>query len=241
MGVDEQALAHLGQAALVTELDWGVHQLVGSPLGPMHAFPYAAWLAIAPDLFRWERPARPERDAVLSHRSAGQLHGLTGVGRSIVFTAPAGRVAPRATTIHVSSLREDEVMSVRGVPVTTPHRTILDILADFAEHAEVQRALTSAVQQDLVGLRAIHADLAAVAERYGFPATGPEFVHYFLPDVEPRSLSPRNLRDYAALVLPDEVAQVRHKVAPALDDAKSDDELGLEIAAEIVGRIRWNA
>jgi hypothetical protein len=254
VGVDEAALAGFTRACLLQELDWAVYQLASSSLGPRYAYPYAAWLAISPELFRWERPDVPPEDAVLSHESAARLHGLGAVSAPLmVFTAPDERVAPRATTIHVSPLRAEEVMVSMGVPVTTPHRTILDLIQDWTEHNEMRGVITDAVVRDLVDLRALHAEMTPLAEQFEFPIAGPEFVGYFMPDLLPERLSTRNLRAYATLVSGDRVAELYPRVAQVVVDARAafdvpgtetgrvaDEELSRDIAAEIVGRIASN-
>jgi predicted transcriptional regulator of viral defense system len=247
LGVTDAALAHLEESRLVKPLDWNVYQLVGSPLGPIHAYPYAAWLAMAPDLFASERP-KPAADVVLSHESACNVHGMGSLAIPFVtFTAPEERESPRATRLTVAPLTAPEITVSGGVPVTTPHRTILDLVRSYVGHDDVAEALTDAVQQDLVDLRALYDDLATLADEYGLPAKAPAFADYFLAELDAASLSPRNLRAYAALRHPDQVAQVRRGVTRVLAEARGgtgsedvlvpqDDELSWDLAADIVAR-----
>ncbi|MBF8193633.1 hypothetical protein ITP53_49755 [Nonomuraea sp. K274] len=235
IGVDEPALRHFAESGLLLELDWGVHQLPWGSLGPRYAYPYAAWLALSPGSFRWERPQQGGEDAVLSHESACGLHGLGSVpSPEVVFTAPEALGEPRATKVHVAPLRPEDVTTVEHVPVTTPHRTVVDLVADGTDHGELRRILMDALLKDLVDLRAIHQDLAPLAQRREFPAGGREFVQYFVPDLTPALLSPRNVRAYAALVFPDRVAGLQPDVARLLP--VPDAVLSYEIAAEIVGQ-----
>jgi hypothetical protein len=78
--------------------------------------------------------------AVLSHRSAGQLWGL----------CPRGSIPPEVTVFgskrtkqgivaHRGELLGDEVVRVRGIPVTSVPRTMLDLAATRPER-EVERA-----------------------------------------------------------------------------------------------------
>jgi hypothetical protein len=237
MEIDKQALLRFAECALLYELDWSVYQFAWASLGPRYAYPLAAWLAIMPETFRWERSQSPHEDAVLSHESACRLYGL-GVEPSplVTFTAPQEFEGPRATKIHGASLRPDDVAVVEGVPVTTPRRTIVDVAAGWAEHGELRRVLMDAVLKDLVDLRQIHADLAPLARRHEFPEDGAEFVAYFIPDISPAGLSPRNQRSYAALAHPDRVAQLQPGVARLIPEA-GDETLSWDIAAEIIGRI----
>jgi hypothetical protein len=252
LGVGTAALDHLRGVGLLSELDWDVHQLAGGSLAPRFAYPYAAWLAIRPETFRWERPDGP-LDVVLSHESACGLHGLGSVAAPLMtFTAAEELPAPRATRIHVSRLSPEDVMVHRGVLVTTPLRTLLDLVADWVEHAHIQRAVTDAVRRDLVDLRVLHEGMKPLAEEHDYPVDGPEFVGYFMPHLQPGSLSVRNLRAYAALVSGERVAEVRPRVARVLAEARHafgspvagesgpDEVLSRDLAAEIVGRIGWD-
>jgi very-short-patch-repair endonuclease len=72
-------------------------------------------------------------DAVLSHRSAGHLWGLI----------PRARIRPEVTkpgfargrphlVVHRSSLPQDEIVRVRGIPTTSVPRTMLDLAGRLA-------------------------------------------------------------------------------------------------------------
>jgi hypothetical protein len=209
LGVDDADLGQFRDVGLLMELDWDVHQVAGSTTGPRFAYPYAGWLAISPEDFAWERPASTADDAVLSHESASGLYGLGSLPAStMVFTAPRARPAPRAIRIHVARLTSDDVTVHKGVPVTTPHRTILDLVRDRTDHAAVGRAIIDAVRLDLVDLADLHAELAPWAARYGVPVEGPRFLGYVTQELRlrPESLSARNQRAYATLLAPDRVA-----------------------------------
>jgi hypothetical protein len=80
--------------------------------------------------------------AVLSHRSAGQLWGL--VPRSAIapeVTRP-GRAGGRPRLVaHKGTLTADEVVRVRGIPVTSVPRTIFDLAGmGSVKEREVERA-----------------------------------------------------------------------------------------------------
>ena len=78
-------------------------------------------------------------DAVLSHRSAGQLWGL--VPRSSIaseVTRPGWASRPRLVA-HQGTLLGDEVVWVWGIPVTSVPRTMFDLAATRSER-EVERA-----------------------------------------------------------------------------------------------------
>lgn len=79
-------------------------------------------------------------DAVLSHRSAGQLWGL--YPRSEIapeVTAPGSKLAKGGILVHRGSLPADEVGRMWGIPVTSVARTMFD-LAGMLKEREVERA-----------------------------------------------------------------------------------------------------
>jgi very-short-patch-repair endonuclease len=79
-------------------------------------------------------------DAVLSHRSAGHLWGLVPRARIRSEVTRPGFVRGRPhLVVHRASLPGDEVVLVRGIPVTSVPRTMLD-LAGILKEREVERA-----------------------------------------------------------------------------------------------------
>jgi hypothetical protein len=101
-------------------------------------------------------------DAVLSHRSAGQLWGL--LSRS---SAPAEVTRPRAfrrrdgIRCHQSRLPADEIDEVEGIPVTGVPRTLMD-LAAMLSRRQLERAMNEA---EVLGLRS-RLSLPRQVERY---------------------------------------------------------------------------
>jgi hypothetical protein len=83
-------------------------------------------------------------DAVLSHYSAAQLWGLRLSPRSRHdVTVPRQVRSRQAIRVHQALLPPDEVTTVRGIPVTSVPRTILDIAAT-ARQREVARLIHEA-------------------------------------------------------------------------------------------------
>lgn len=113
----------------------------------------AAWLHFERDWLPWERRGRA--GVVLSHDSAAALHGLgTIIAGHPTVTIPAReRRSARAAGIVVrrAPLGEEDwawldVGALR-LPVTTPARTIVDVLLDGHEPSYVQRAITEAIAE----------------------------------------------------------------------------------------------
>ncbi|MBH0777596.1 type IV toxin-antitoxin system AbiEi family antitoxin domain-containing protein [Nocardia bovistercoris] len=244
IGADGAAVDALREAKLLRELDDDVFQLPSSPTALRYAYPYAAWLALDPERFGRERPQAPSQDAVVSHESAARLHGIGVLALPrTVFTAPAAPAyTPRAVVVHIDRLELDDVTSIGGIPVTTAHRTVVDLVRDAVGPDDIGRVLDDALRRDLLDLRAVHDALVPFADEFGFPANGAAFIDHFLPDIDPSTLSTRNLRAYADLVAPDEVAEVAARIARLLGEIRAPEDivttLGDDIAAEIVGRLR---
>jgi very-short-patch-repair endonuclease len=86
--------------------------------------------------------------AALSHRSAAELWGIRHTQRSrIDVTVPRHRRGRPAVEYHQTVLPLDEVTEERGIPVTNPARTLLDLaavltpqqLAHALNEAEIRR------------------------------------------------------------------------------------------------------
>lgn len=91
------------------------------------------------------------RPAVVSHQSAAVLLGLPlwGVPLDRVHvTRPPGSPTVGSTVLccHVARIREDEVVEVAGMPVTTPVRTMLD-LARSLPHEKAVVVLDAALHR----------------------------------------------------------------------------------------------
>jgi hypothetical protein len=134
------------------------------------------------------------RGAVLSHRAAASVWGLRASARALPeITVARWRKPPRGIELHQARLPGDEVTALRGIPVTTPPRTLLD-LAAVVEPQQVERAVGEAeirrltdplTLDDLVGryprrpgVPVIKAILAA--SRFGATVTRSELEDRFL-------------------------------------------------------------
>jgi hypothetical protein len=107
------------------------------------------------------------RPAVVSHQSAAVLHGLP------LWDVPLDRVhvtrRPRAWNdssavmyCHVARLRDDEVVEVDGLPVTSPVRTALDLSRSLPHEAAVV-ALDAALHRGLLSHEVLRGRLFDIA------------------------------------------------------------------------------
>jgi predicted transcriptional regulator of viral defense system len=107
-----------------------------------------------PDLMVWQLWSRNRQDepqGVFSHATALALHELSDVmPAKLDMTVPPGfrRMAaiPKVLRLHRARLADRDVQTIDGVRVTTPLRTLLDVIA---EGAIAQELLVQAVDQAL--------------------------------------------------------------------------------------------
>lgn len=96
-------------------------------------------------------------DACLSFASAAALHRIRQSDASVAdVTIPGGRPLRclRGIRCHRAALLAQDVTSVRGIPVTSVARTLLDLAAKYGE-GTVERAANEAVIHEAFDLRAI--------------------------------------------------------------------------------------
>jgi predicted transcriptional regulator of viral defense system len=111
----------------------------------------AAWLHLQRDTLPWEQ--REEPRAVLSHQSAAAFHDLgTIVPTKPTFTAVRGGITEaEGLVLHRMRLpREDWAWTRDGtisLPVTTPARTIVDLVLSHEELSYIERAIREAISK----------------------------------------------------------------------------------------------
>jgi very-short-patch-repair endonuclease len=133
--------------------------------------------------------------AVLSHRSAAAAWDLRPTRRmqiDVIVPRATGRGQPGLDS-HRCRLDPSEVASHRGLPITSPARTLLD-LAEVVSPPELGRAFERTIQLDLLD----HAELGAVLER-GFGRRGLKPLRALLVDLEVDPPSTRSELERLAL------------------------------------------
>jgi predicted transcriptional regulator of viral defense system len=117
-----------------------------------------------PDLVRfwlWSRNRDDIPQGVYSHETALSLHELSDVmPAKLHMTVPKTfrRMAPtpRAVVLHHGALDPTDIETLEGVPVTTPLRTILDVLRDHRVSEDVLvQALRQALQRGTITRKVI--------------------------------------------------------------------------------------
>ena len=154
-GLTPHAIDHRLRSGRLHALHRGVY-LVGHAVPAEGARELAALLACGPG-------------AVLSHRSAASLWRLLPVSTDELEVTVAGRDPGRKPGIRVhcvTALDRRDVRKLRGIPITTPARTILD-LAAVVTPRELEQALAEAQTRRLARRSELVALLARVGRRPG--------------------------------------------------------------------------
>jgi very-short-patch-repair endonuclease len=120
---------------------------------------------------RWAAVLALGDDAFLSHVSAADAFGFLASASVLIHVTVRGRAGrERRAGIRVHrprSLPNDEVTTLRGLPITTPARTILDLAASGLRDRALETALDQAEQQRVLDFAQLHALLARYPRRRG--------------------------------------------------------------------------
>ncbi|MBA3839825.1 MAG: DUF559 domain-containing protein [Thermoleophilaceae bacterium] len=146
-GLGRGAVAHRLTSGRLHRLHRGVY-LVGHPVAPTLAHELAAVLTCG-------------EGAILSHRSAAVVWELlrpTDGPEHVTVPAQNRRRRPCLRVHSTSRLGPEDTTTRRGIPITTPSRTVLD-LAQVAEQRELARALDEAETRRLIRREALLAVL----------------------------------------------------------------------------------
>ena len=153
-GLTSQAIYRRAQKRRLIRLHPGVYAVGQLALHPRWS-DHAAVLACGPG-------------ALLSHRSAADLHGIRRTSSPRVeVTAPRGRRGPRGISVHRSRLvHPEDRTTVDGIAVTSVARTLVD-LADVLSMPDLQRAINEAELLGLFDLAALERAIARLPNRRG--------------------------------------------------------------------------
>jgi hypothetical protein len=106
-------------------------------------------------------------DAVLSYGSAAALFGVVAPVHGIDVTRTGGSLEAPGLTVHSSrSLCQEDRTSMRGIPVTSPARTLIDLAGTETARA-LDDKLSAAWRLGLLDCAAVKAGLERVPNRKG--------------------------------------------------------------------------
>lgn len=136
-GIAPIKLIQLARDGEIERVSRGVYRLNRYPASPFSQYMEAAL---------WPQVRRPGAFAVISHASALSLYEMSDVSPAKVhITLPPStrirRAVPSSYVVHHAELPAEDVMTVEGVPVTTPQRTIRDVHAAHVGSALVRQAI----------------------------------------------------------------------------------------------------
>lgn len=172
-GINRMQLSRLNRAGVLTRLAHGVYGL-RSAAGERHQDLAAAWLGLDPTRLAFERladlAADPMADAVVSHASAATLHELGDLDadRHEFTTGARKQTRRQGLRLHRGKLSVGDITRRSGLPVTTPLRTIVDLLADGHDLDHVAGVLADAVRTRQLDLDELADRIGPHAGRRGF-------------------------------------------------------------------------
>ncbi len=145
-GVDGVGLDRLRRRGLLRRSRRGVYVFNVGRASSSHEDEVSAWLAVNAPSTPWESQ---EPDAVLSHSTAARLHGIGTILPDLPELTKATRdVVRRDLRIHTARISPEDwgwtTLDEVRVPVTTPARTIIDLLLSGAEDDYLIRAIRQA-------------------------------------------------------------------------------------------------
>jgi len=169
VGVSRLTLSRLAGEGVLVRLAQGVYVLRGAA-GADHLELRAAWVALDPARPAFERLGDGPAGPVVSHASAADLFGFGDLDADrFEFTAPIRRQVRRGDVrMHRSQLDFSDVTRSAGLPVTTPERTVVDLLASGHDGEHVAGVLAGAVRARRIDTDALAVRLAPLAAAQGF-------------------------------------------------------------------------
>lgn len=110
--------------------------------------------------------------AVISHQSAARLHGMSPIADGPPTVSVSHRQThsfPGVDVHQLTDLIEAHLVDMKGMPVTNPERTMID-LAAVLHPKRLQQVLDTALSKSLVDTRRLH-DLHGALARRGKPGS----------------------------------------------------------------------
>ena len=148
-GVERYAVSRLEKLGNIERLAKGVYRMGGAP-GQREEDVFAAWLSLNPG----RRPGSPpaERDPIAMGATAAWLHRIGEVGPTpYEFCTDERRQTQRPDLVlRKRKIDAADVTVVSGIPVTTPSRTVIDLI-DYGEDLSlIANVLNDALARGLV-------------------------------------------------------------------------------------------
>lgn len=159
---DRARLRHLARRGVIEHAAKGVYRMCGAPDSWEQRVTAAAW-ALGPE-------------ALLSHAAAARWYGWDGFADDrLDFLLPrplARRATPNAVVHSAADLARVDVRTLRGMRITSPTRTIVDLSRHGAPAKQIEQAIDSAIERRQITLDRLVMRVAAVngSARWGLAA-----------------------------------------------------------------------
>lgn len=149
LGVDRISLHRAAHSGTLRSIRRGVYAFESAPLAPDEEL-RAAWLSLDPSRTVAERLATPEHIVVATTSAAAQ-YGIGDFDTQKHEFYTAGRKQTRAEDIRlrIRSLEPQDVEITQGLPLTTPTRIVIDLLAEHQDLGHINQLVADAVHQGL--------------------------------------------------------------------------------------------
>ncbi len=127
----------------------------------------------------WSRSKKGEPQGVWSHETALDIHELTDImPTKMHMTVPKSfrksQKIPEVLVLHHANLSEDEIEERRGYKVTTPMRTLADVITtESVAIDQIEIGIKDALKRGLISKRQIQSQT-----RY------PQVMHFFMEYIE---------------------------------------------------------
>lgn len=244
-GVSHMNLTRLTESGDLIRLSHGVYRDAGAPGGEFDEL-RSAWLASDPARLAWDRLREKPGKVVVTGESAAALHGI-GTLRAMrsEFTTPSRKQTQRADVRYrTRTLTSDDVTVREGLPVTTPERTIADLVEQRTQLDHVGDALRDAARKSRLDTDRLAELLGPLAERNGHAkgdgdALLDELLEAAHIDLESLSKQIVKMPDLGALVARDYLAAIDTSKlfdSPALRSMLEAQEKQLARLAESLGK-----
>ncbi|MDO0938140.1 substrate-binding domain-containing protein [Streptomyces sp. DG2A-72] len=170
-GVQGVQLLRLERAGLLESVGHGVYRIAASS-SPENLRIKVAWLRLDPRTPVRHRSASGPKAGVVSHASACAVHGLGDwPADRVELTVPVRRTTrDESVVLHCARADDGDITAVDGLPVTTVHRTVVDLLRVRADASRVGAVVAEAASRGLVDVRDLAARVGSFAGAYGLPA-----------------------------------------------------------------------
>lgn len=177
-GVSRLQLARLADAGVIERVDRGIY---GIPAAMDERTELrAAWLSLDPKVPAEARLADPVSSGVISHTSAAALYEIGDLLSDVPeITVGTRKQSRRGIRLHRGALSPEEVTTVQGLPVTTPARTVADLIRDGHDVSHVAEVAGESLRRELVTRQDLAIALEPVAKRYDQP-TGTALLEHLL-------------------------------------------------------------